>query len=218
MAGALARCCNLTLPCSIEGFYQESGRAGRDGLPSLSILYACNSELRDMQRLEKGHRKGAVGQMAAYALVGSFMWQRHQQAAAAGESYCCGMPRPLTDAKALERCQGSLHLNIRSGIDCFATTCRPSRVPHVRCQRKDCCLQYPSCRRKVLLRHFKEERGSCDNVHELPCDYCQHPGRICSHLSQLETILQAPGQAQVSKVIKHAPFQCYGRTLLEAPS
>ena len=30
-----------------------------------------------MQRLEKGYRKGAVGQMAAYALVGSFMWQRH---------------------------------------------------------------------------------------------------------------------------------------------
>ena len=29
-----------------------------------------------MQRLEKGYRKGAVGQMAAYALVGSFVWQR----------------------------------------------------------------------------------------------------------------------------------------------
>lgn len=55
----------------------------------------------------------------------------------------------------------------------------------------------------MLLRHFKEERGSCDAAHELSCDYCQRPGRICSHLSQLEAVLQAPGQAQVSRVIKH---------------
>ena len=46
-----------------------------------------------MQRLEKGYRKGAVGQMAAYALVGSFVWQRQP---ASGLFGCIGPVLLLT--------------------------------------------------------------------------------------------------------------------------
>ena len=36
---------------------QGSGRAGRDGLPSLSLLYASAADLRQSAKMEKGTRR-----------------------------------------------------------------------------------------------------------------------------------------------------------------
>lgn len=40
-----------TMPKTVEGFYQESGRAGRDGLPSYSLLYFSQDDVRKFQFL-----------------------------------------------------------------------------------------------------------------------------------------------------------------------
>ncbi|KAF6265510.1 P-loop containing nucleoside triphosphate hydrolase protein [Scenedesmus sp. NREL 46B-D3] len=55
------------VPTSLEGFYQESGRAGRDGLPSESIMYVSADDLDTITRLEKANRAGAAAEVTSFA-------------------------------------------------------------------------------------------------------------------------------------------------------
>lgn len=96
-----------------------------------------------MQRLEKGYRKGAVGQMAAYALVGSLVW--HYFAASAA-----GLPlKPkrlalfalmdvllLATLDEIRASQGSLHEQSTLALTASAATCRPSRAATCQMQTK----------------------------------------------------------------------------------
>lgn len=84
-------------PASMEGYYQESGRAGRDSLPCTALLYGSAADLESARRMERGTRAGAVAAVADFvtsarcrrkAILAFFGEARGPCGAVAGEELC----------------------------------------------------------------------------------------------------------------------------------
>ena len=204
---------HTALPASVEAFYQEIGRAGRDGLPSRTVLLHSFAD-RKMHEffLERDYPPASDLARVAQLLTEEFL-----------------MPEPLaqrlkmdfdTFSKAIEKliAQGAASIDLAGNVRCTAATSKKeswragydAQIAFRRSQldRMIAFAETQQCRMTAVIRHF----GDTADAHRPcgQCDFCS-PSTTSAQTFVEPTSAQARDLRTILSALAHAPSRATGK-------
>jgi ATP-dependent DNA helicase RecQ len=179
---------HFALPASVEAFYQEIGRAGRDGLPSRTVLLYSFVDRRIHESfLERDYPPVSDLAQVAKALTDEFLMPD-------GIAGKLRMSRELV-GKALEKlaAQGAAQFDIAGNVRLGSVTdWQPGYQQQVEFRRSQidrmmAFAETQQCRMTALIRHF----GDTADGHR-PCGHCD----FCAPSAESAVAFVAPSPTQ----------------------